>query len=144
MDESDLLEAEVELLDDVVNLADDDIEEITLPSLTYEVINGRIIGKIDGSLAMRQAIEKILLTDRFVWEIYSNQYGNDLSELIGKELPYVKAELGRMIDEALKGDDRVDDVAINDIQQTERDTLLANVTVSTMYGNITVNSEVIV
>lgn len=144
MDESDLLEAEVELLDDVVNLADDDIEEITLPSLTYEVINGRIIGKIDGSLAMRQAIEKILLTDRFVWEIYSDQYGNDLSELIGKELPYVKAELGRMIEEALKGDDRVDDVAINDIQQTERDTLLANVTVSTMYGNITVNSEVIV
>lgn len=144
MDESDLLEAEVELLDDVVNLADDDIEEITLPSLTYEVINGRIIGKIDGSLAMRQAIEKILLTDGFVWEIYSDQYGNDLSELIGKELPYVKAELGRMIEEALKGDDRVDDVAINDIQQTERDTLLANVTVSTMYGNITVNSEVIV
>jgi hypothetical protein len=129
--------------DDVVQTVND-IEIITLPSLTYRVIDGRISGKIDALDAMRQAIEKIFSTDRFVLPIYSDQYGNDLSELLGKEMPYVKADLGRVFDEALKADDRVDAVEINSVTQSSRDTLIVVLTVSTMFGDIKTESEVIV
>jgi hypothetical protein len=64
-----------------------DVIEVTAPSLTYRVINGRIVGMIDGQDAARQAIDKILRTERFVWPIYDDQYGNDLAELLGKEMP---------------------------------------------------------
>ena len=50
------------------------IEEVVLPSYTYQVKNGRIHGYIDGLEAMRQAVEKILLTERFEWVIYSSNY----------------------------------------------------------------------
>lgn len=138
-----MIDYDTPVKDDVVQTAND-IEIITLPSLTYRVVDGRISGKIDGLDAMRQAIEKIFSTDRFVLPIYSDQYGNDLSELLGKEMPYVKADLGRVFDEALKADDRVDAVEINSVTQSSRDTLIVVLTVSTMFGDIKTESEVIV
>ena len=60
------------------------IEEVVLPSYTYQVKNGRIHGYIDGLEAMRQAVEKILLTERFEWVIYSSNYGVELERLIGE------------------------------------------------------------
>lgn len=136
-----MIDYDTPVLDDTMPL-NSDVQVVTLPSATYQVINGRILGKIDGKEAMLQAIDKILRTDRFVWTIYSDQYGNDFSELIGQEMAYVKAELERMYDEALKGDDRVDDVMINSVTQTSRNMLLVNLTVRTMFGNATAESEV--
>ncbi len=136
-----MVDFDTSILDDTTQPVND-VQVVTLPSLTYQVVNGRILGKIDGMEAMLQAVNKILRTDRFVFTIYSDQYGNDLSELIGKELPYVKAELGRVFDEALKADDRVDSVEVNSVTQTGRNTLLVNLTVTTMFGDATVESEV--
>jgi len=136
-----MIDYDTPVLDDTMPL-NSDVQVVTLPSTTYQVINGRILGKIDGKEAMLQAIDKILRTDRFVWTIYSDQYGNDFSELIGQEMAYVKAELERMYEEALKGDDRVDDVMINSVIQTSRNMLLVNLTVTTMFGDATAESEV--
>ncbi|CUW12203.1 MULTISPECIES: DUF2634 domain-containing protein [Leuconostoc] len=136
-----MIDYDTPVLDDTMPL-NSDVQVVTLPSTTYQVINGRILGKIDGKEAMLQAIDKILRTDRFVWTIYSDQYGNDFSELIGQEMAYVKAELERMYEEALKGDDRVDDVMINSVTQTSRNMLLVNLTVTTMFGDATAESEV--
>lgn len=136
------MEEDIEILDDSIIEEDDDIEEITLPSLTYQVSNGRIIGNIDGLDAMRQAIDKLLRTERFIFEIYSDQYGNDLDELIGKEYEYVEADIARVLDEAILGDDRVDSVEVTAIAQQSSNSLLANVSVTTMYGTITTEVEV--
>ncbi|MEX0380473.1 DUF2634 domain-containing protein [Leuconostoc sp. MS02] len=136
-----MVDYDTPILDDVTQSVND-LQVVTLPGLTYQVVNGRILGKTDGIKSMVQAINKILRTDRFVFTIYSDQYGNDLSELIGKELPYVKAELGRVFDEALKADDRVDNAEINSVTQINRNTLLVNLTVTTMFGDATVESEV--
>jgi phage baseplate assembly protein W len=119
-----------------------DVIEVTAPSLTYRVINGRIAGMVDGQDAARQAIDKILRTERFVWPIYDDQYGNDLAELLGKEMPYVKAEVRRMLVEALKADDRVNDVQINKIEQTGSDELSVFATVTTQFGLLNIESEV--
>ncbi|WP_294975216.1 DUF2634 domain-containing protein [uncultured Leuconostoc sp.] len=136
-----MVDYDTPILDDTTQSVND-LQVVTLPSLTYQVVNGRILGKTDGIESMVQAINKILRTDRFVFTIYSDQYGNDLSELIGKELPYVKAELGRVFDEALQADDRVDGAEINSVTQINKNTLLVNLTVTTMFGDATVESEV--
>ena len=136
------MDEDVEILDDSILEEDDDIEEITLPSLTYQVSNGRIIGNIDGLDAMRQAIDKLLRTERFIFEIYSDQYGNDLDEVIGKEYEYVEADIARILDEAILGDDRVDSVEVTSISQQSSNSLLANVSVATMFGTITTGVEV--
>jgi SpoVK/Ycf46/Vps4 family AAA+-type ATPase len=136
------MDEDVEILDDSILEEDDDIEEITLPSLTYQVSNGRIVGNIDGLDAMRQAIDKLLRTERFIFEIYSDQYGNDLDELVGKEYEYVEADIARVLDEAIMGDDRVDSVEVTAIAQQSSNSLLANVSVTTMYGTITTEVEV--
>ena len=78
------------------------IEEVVLPSYTYQVKNGRIHGYIDGLEAMRQAVEKILLTERFEWVIYSSNYGVELERLIGKPYDFVKADLERTISSSSK------------------------------------------
>lgn len=120
------------------------VEEQTLPSLTYRIVNGRVRGLIDDQDAMRQAVEKILRTERFVWPIYDDQYGNDLLELIGKSMPYARSEVSRMITEALKADDRVDDVQIDRLEQVDADSLAVWVTVTTATGEVNVETEVTV
>ncbi|WP_407893534.1 DUF2634 domain-containing protein [Lacticaseibacillus sp. N501-2] len=119
-----------------------EIEEQTLPSLTYRVVDGRVRGMIDDLDAVRQAVDKILRTERFVWPIYDDQYGNDLLELIGKSMPYAKAEVERMITEALQGDDRVDGVTIDKMEAVNGDSLAVWFTVSTASGELQAETEV--
>ncbi|KRO16623.1 DUF2634 domain-containing protein [Lacticaseibacillus saniviri] len=121
-----------------------EVTEVTMPSLTYQVIDGHVrhVGTLDGQDAMRQAVEKILRTERFVWPIYSDQYGNDLMELVGKEMPYARAEVGRMLSEALLADDRVDQVIVNDITAVESSVMAVKATVYTQFGKLNIESEV--
>ena len=58
----------IEVLEDEKPLEPiEEIELITLPSFTYAIKNGRIIGKLDGKDAMLQAIDKLLRTRRFIF-----------------------------------------------------------------------------
>lgn len=82
------------------------------PSLTWglDVEKGKVIGKIDGLDAVRQAVFKILQTDRYWHVIYSTDYGHELSSLIGDHPIYMESELKRMIEEALLVDERIESV----------------------------------
>ncbi|WP_127849729.1 DUF2634 domain-containing protein [Lacticaseibacillus hulanensis] len=120
----------------------DDLQEVTQPSLTYRIAGGHVRGNVDGQEAMRQAIGKILSTERFVWPIYTEQYGNDLIELIGKDMPYAETEVTRMLTEALEADDRVTDVDVTDIEAVSGDTLAVTATVTTIFGDLQVETEV--
>lgn len=133
-------EEEIEL--DVVAEMDDDLEEETLPSYTYLVRDGRIRSMTDGREAMVQAVDKILRTERFVFPIYDEDYGNDFNELLGKEFDYAEVEVERMLGEALYADDRVTDVSVNEIQKTDLTTLVVTGTVETIFGTIPIESEV--
>lgn len=124
------------------NEIENSIEEVTLPTLTYQVVNGRVQGMIDEQIAMRQAIDKILRTERFVFPIYDDQYGNDFIELIGKDMPYAKNEVQRMINEALLGDDRVVNVNVDDIEEVDAASLEVKVTVETIFGDFDTEVEV--
>ena len=118
------------------------IEEVVLPSYTYQVKNGRIHGYIDGLEAMRQAVEKILLTERFEWVIYSSNYGVELERLIGKPYDFVKADLERTISQALLVDTRIKSVQNFFIEQQTKDSLLCVFEVQTISGLFKVEKEV--
>lgn len=133
-------EEEIEL--DVEDETDDDLEEETLPSRTYLVKNGRIQSMIDGRGAMVQAIDKILRTERFVFPIYTEDYGNDFNELLGKEFDYAEVEVERMLEEAMYADDRVTDVRVDDVQKMNSTTLMVSGTVETIFGTVPIVSEV--
>lgn len=112
------------------------------PTNTYEVKNGRILNKFDGHRAMIQAVDKILKTERFVYPIYNNQYGNDFFELFGKNFDYAMVEVERMVKEALLADDRVLTVTVDDIEVLDKTILKVHGSCTTVYGDIEIESEV--
>lgn len=82
------------------------------PDKTYvlKTESNRILGKVEGTEAIRQAVYKILNTERYAYAIYSWDYGIELQDLIGKPIPYALASLESRITDALTQDDRISSV----------------------------------
>ena len=83
-----------------------------LPSLTYclDIENGRIAGKVDGLMAVNQAIRKAIITPSFKCLIYDHQYGSEVEEaIIAKDATreYAKAATEGFIRDALLPDTRI-------------------------------------
>lgn len=89
-------------------------EAPTQPTKTYalDIDNGKLGGIIDGEQAIRQFIRKAVITARFRFLIYDDQYGCELEDLIGQDVPFelLETEIPRVIREALIYDDRVQNV----------------------------------
>lgn len=121
-------------------------KELEKPSLTYrlDLDRGRIVGKVDGLLAVEQAIRKAFITPRFKCLIYDNQYGSEikkriLSSSVNQE--YIQTVVPNLINDCLKPDTRVLKAYDFDIS-FEREKVHISFNVDTIYGNIIV-SEVI-
>lgn len=92
---------------------------VEMPSFTYAIeferedekrfTEGRISGNCDGIAAIKQAVYKILRTEKDGFIIYKN-YGTEHMSLIGKPRSFALPELERMIKEALLRDSRIKDV----------------------------------
>lgn len=118
-------------------------EELTeVPTRTYKVVNGRVAGFIDGQDAMRQAIEKVLLTERFAFDIYSDSYGVEYTDLIGEHIDLAKAEVERLITEAIIVDDRVLSIENFKIVEETKTSLTVNFEVSTVFGTLFISEGV--
>lgn len=118
------------------------IADVTIahqPSYTYALDYARdsqIRGFIDELEAMKQAIYKIINTERYEYIIYSWNYGIELQDLFGQPIPYVYAELQRRISEALLADDRIIDVYGFEFGHNQGD-VFTTFSVDTIYGMIT-------
>ncbi|TQR44910.1 DUF2634 domain-containing protein [Paenibacillus popilliae] len=114
-----------------------------MPSLTYRIDfdNGRIIGKVDGTEAVRQAIQKILSIERYEHLIYSFNYGFEQEGLVGSDASFLRSELKRRIQEALLQDDRIMSIENFDITTDGEAATVSFVVVST-FGEIFMDSEV--
>jgi len=123
---------------------DIDTTNLIMSGLTYKVDweRGTIAGIIDGLDSLRQAVLKILTTERYRHLIYSNDYGTEYKEILGKDQLYVRAEIRRMITEALLQDDRIEQ--INDFLTiwNSGDDIRVSFTVQTIYGSFQINEEV--
>lgn len=119
------------------------INESTEPSNTFfiDFEKGRISGFIDEREAVKQAIMLILNTERYKFLIYSWNYGAELEALVGTHPDIVEDEAERLISEALLQDDRI--TAVYDFEfSRNRDTLLVNFKVDSIYGDIDIEAEV--
>lgn len=141
------------ITDDEVDaiLGEDDVEydeDALAVAQTYRLdfATGKISGGfIDEEEALRQFIIKALMTPRDEYAIYTEDYGSELEELIAEQEgpDYILAEAPRIIADALENDDRV--VSVDDVVVTlEGDLLTANITVSSIYGEITEEVTLIV
>lgn len=117
----------------------------TQPNKTYKMMidTDRIQGTITDDLeAVKQAIYKIINTERYKFLIYSWNYGIELEDLFGKPIPYVLPEIPRRIKEALTQDDRIKDVLGFDLTYNRKGDILAKFTVVTIYGNLEIEKVV--
>jgi len=107
------------------------LEEQT--SLTYALdpVAGRISGRVDGLAAVRQAVFKLLQTERFAYAIYDSNYGYESS--LGLQGEVFRLETERKVTEALLTDSRIR--AVEDFKFAEQgDTALVSFTVVTDQG----------
>jgi hypothetical protein len=124
-------------------LVGEEIEVETEPSLTYQLDfeNKRIAGFIDEKEAIRQAIAKILLTERFEFLIYSEDYGFEGQGFTNAPQLFVESELKRRITEALLQDDRIEDV--DEFSFTfGNDSVLGEFVAITEFGDVEYTGEV--
>ncbi|AUN11196.1 DUF2634 domain-containing protein [Clostridium botulinum] len=115
---------------------DIEVEEIIEPTKTYKIKDNRIVGFTDGKEALKQAIQLILGTERYEYLIYSWNYGSELNGLIGKQKDIAESEFKRRIKEALRQDDRINNVD-NFIFNYDKDGVEVSFTVFSIYGEFT-------
>lgn len=116
---------------------DEEVVDLALESSkTYRVLNGRVIGWIDNKQALRQAVEKLLHTERFIYEIYTDEYGIELQGLIGASFELVEAEISRIIKEALLVDERIVEVTDITAQKIDSTSLLIMFSVESIFGTL--------
>lgn len=115
---------------------DFEIEE--QPSLTYKMdLNGDSVrGFVDEQEAMKQAIFRILNTERYQFIIYPWYYGIETIDLYGEPVTYVCPELERRITEALLIDTRIISVTDFEFDLEVKGVVHAMFTVNTVYGEI--------
>ena len=122
---------------------DIDFEIVEYPSNTYRIDleNKRILGYTDGIDAVKQAIYKILFTERYNYAIYSWNYGIELQDLIGKPKDFAHFNLEKRITEALLQDDRINSVD-NFVFSSNKGDLHVTFTVNTVFGDVQVERMV--
>jgi hypothetical protein len=115
------------------------------PTKTYKLDfeTGKISGIVDGKDALKQFIHKAIITARFRFPIYDDQYGCELDDLIGQDIPYelFETEVKRVIKDALIYDDRINDVTNFNIEKTG-DKVYISFTVDSIYGDL--NNKVVI
>ena len=116
-------------------------EESIETSRTYKLSGYKIQGYVDGLEALKQAIYKVLNTERYEYPIYGFNYGIDLESLVGKDRTYVQIELKRRISECLLQDERITGVD-NFKFEFNGDQLKCTFDVHSIFGNLTISREV--
>lgn len=100
-----------------------------------DVDHNIINGSVDELDAVRQAVFKILNTQRYQYPVYSWDYGIELEDLFGEPADYVCAELERRIREALTADDRIDSVDNFKFDISKKRVVAASFTVHSVFGS---------
>ena len=119
-----------------------DIDLELLPSKTYRLVGNRILGTVDGPEAIKQAVDKILRTERYVYLIYNGDYGVELERFIGENFDFIKADLERTIEDALTADDRISGISDFEMEQTATNASGCKFTVNTIEGSYNQQQEV--
>ena len=95
----------------------------------------------DNLEAMRQAVEILLTTKRFNHQIYTENFGIELDDLIGEEPDYIESVFPERIREAFSIDDRILSEQ-NYVFTTVGDTMTITFDVVTVFGTFSEEVEI--
>lgn len=116
-------------------LTDFEYQELSSKTYKLDIKNNCIRGFCNSLTAIKQAIYKILNTERYESIIYSWNYGIEIKDLYGKPTSYVVPELKRRIKEALLQDDRIENV--NNFQfKVNNEVIAVSFTVKSNIGDV--------
>lgn len=126
------------MIPSVNDVLTEELEVTTQPSKTHKMdINDKYInGTCDDLESVKQAVYKILNTERYEFIIYSWDYGVELADLIGEPISYVCSEVKRRITEALLQDDRIESVSEFEFDLSKKHELVCAFVVHTSFGNM--------
>ena len=115
-----------------------DLEVVTMPSKQHRMIldGNRILQTCDGLESVKQAVFKILNTERYKYIIYSWNYGIELHDLFGQPIMFVCPEIERRVKEALLQDDRITAVDNFDFNFPKKGVVAVTFTVHTIFGDL--------
>lgn len=121
---------------------DFEIEE--QPSMVYKMdLNGDSIrGFCDGVEAVKQAVFRMLQTERYQYIIYPWWYGIETLDLYGEPVTWVCPELERRITEALLVDSRITSVTDFEHDLSIKGIVHTTFIVHTVYGDFSTEREV--
>lgn len=131
----------------VINEVVSDYENELMSSRTYrlDLDTKRITGFIDGVEAIRQAVYKVLDTERASFAIYSTpeglNYGGEIERFIGKSFGFIKSDMERTVTDALSQDERILGVKDFVVSDPVGDSLTVSLTVSSIFGDIYISRE---
>ena len=118
------------------------VDELNQPSYTFGIIEDmKVTGMKDGLEAVAQAVEIILNVERYMYLIYSWDFGIEFQDLIGKDPSYACPEIARRVKDALLQDERIKDVDDWSFKQ-DKHSIIASFTVHTVFGDIEKQKEV--
>lgn len=111
--------------------------DIVMPATrTYRMTDRKTIsGNTDGAEALSQSIYRILNTERYAYDIYSQNYGTELADLFGKSRDYAVSELKRRIADALSVDDRINTVDSFSFS-FNKNNITCKFTIHSIYGDL--------
>lgn len=123
---------------------DSDLTIEEQPSKTYamQLYGTHIVGYVDGIEAVKQAVFRILSTERYKYVIYPWDYGIETHDLYGEPVTWVCPELQRRIEEALSTDKRIVSVDDFEFDTSVKHVIRCSFTVHTIYGNYEDETEV--
>ena len=136
-----MIPSDIDLFDEDLEDEDDELE--VTQTYLMDIESNRIKGYTDDLNAVKQAIYKILNTERYEYIIYSWNYGIETYDLYGEDDTYVIPELQRRIEDALSIDERIVECLNFEFEKyqrpgkhgIEKKGILVKFTVSTIYGN---------
>lgn len=125
------------MIPSTIGLINQDFETIEPSSKTYKMNRDNSVqGYTDKLDAVKQAVFKVLNTERYKYIMYSWNYGVELEDLFGEPISYVCPELERRITEALTWDSRISGVSNFAFDLSKKGTVQVSFIVHTVYGDI--------
>ncbi len=132
------------MIPSTVGFLDKQFEIREKPDLTYQMHREDNLarGYVDGLEAVKQAIYKIIMTERYQYIMYSWNYGIELGDLFGEPVTYVCPELKRRITEALLCDSRIKSVDGFTFDFPQKGVVHVSFTAHTVFGDTQAEREV--
>ena len=108
--------------------------KMNMESLTIE-------GLCNGKEALKQAIYKLIMTERDAFLIYDDKYGIKLVDLYGKDLAYASAVIKLRLEDCFKNDSRIKGID-NLLLSSDKNRLILTFTVNTEFGTMNFEQNV--